>query len=171
MKRGSGIIFLGAIVLTLITAGCAEGSKNTASSEGKIATDQYFVLKSVDGSELSLGKELGAHKAVLLNFWATWCPPCREEIPDLIKMQEKYKDAPFTILGVDVGESPSRVGGFVKKMGMNYPIALDRDNAISEKYGIVGIPTSLLLAPDGTVLGEYHSYTRQLESDVKKALQ
>ena len=62
------------------------------------------------------------------------------------------------------------MNGFAKKIGINYPLALDEDNAISEEYGVVGIPTSLLIRSDGTVLGEYHAYTSQLESDVEKAL-
>jgi thiol-disulfide isomerase/thioredoxin len=105
-----------------------------------------------------------------VNFWATWCPPCREEIPDLIKLYAKNKDRGLEILGVDVGESPTKVSNFIEKAGINYPVVLDRDMSVSETYRVVGIPTTYLMNSEGAILGEYHGYTPQLVSDVEKAL-
>ena len=137
----------------------------------RLGPDQHFVLKNLKGEEVKFDDVLQAHKAVLLNFWATWCPPCREEIPDLVELQAKHQNDSFTVLGVDVGESGSKVGAFAEKMKMNYPLLLDSEMQVAESYKVVGIPTSLLVTPEGTILGEYHGYTRRLVSDVEKALQ
>ena len=111
------------------------------------------------------------NKAVLLNFWATWCPPCREEIPGLIKLQEAYRNKSFTILGVDVGESQKKAAGFVEKTSINYPVVLDSDMKVAEAYSVFGIPTTFLLSSEGKILGEYHGFTSRLVADVEKALQ
>ncbi len=132
---------------------------------------QFFSLKDTKGEAVELKSFLQNHKAVLVNFWATWCPPCREEIPGLIDLQTKYKDKGFSVLGVDVGESSKKVESFMAKLGINYPVVLDTENAAAYAYGIVGIPTSLLINADGKIIGEYHAYTKEIVSDVAKAVE
>ncbi len=146
-------------------------SRDSSAQDGQLSGRQMFTLKNLDGEDVSLEALLKRNKAVLLNFWATWCPPCREEIPDLIKLQETYQGRSFTILGVDVGESGAKVSGFVKKIGINYPVVLDSDNRVTEIYRVVGIPTSLLIDSDGKILGVYHGFTGPLVEDVKKAVE
>jgi peroxiredoxin len=136
----------------------------------EVSGAQRFTLKDVDGKSVSLDSLLSGHKAVLVNFWATWCPPCREEIPDLIRLQEKYGAQGFTIAGIDVGESAKRVSAFASKNGMNYPLLLDTDSHVAESYDVVGIPTSLLIDKDGKILSEYHAATPKLFADVEKAI-
>ena len=131
---------------------------------------QDFTLKNLEVQTINLGTVLKSHKAVLINFWATWCPPCREEIPGLIELQKKHGGNAFTILGVDIGESGTKVSKFVKKIGINYPVVLDADQSVSETNHIVGIPTSFLVSSDGQILGEYHAYTPKLVSDVENAI-
>ncbi len=130
-----------------------------------------FTLMDTAGRPVSLDGLLKNHKAVLLNFWATWCPYCIEEMPALIQYQTRYADKSFTVVGIDAGEGAAEADAFAKKMGVNYPIILDQDLRVSETYGIVGLPTSLLILSDGTVVGEYHSITPKLEADIEKALQ
>ena len=130
-----------------------------------------FTLRDLGGEEVSLGRTLAEHKAVLLNFWATWCPPCREEIPGLIDLQKKHGGNAFTVLGVDIGESAAKVSGFVKKIGINYPVLLDGEQRVAEMYRVVGIPTSYLISRDGKILGEYHAYSPELVADVEQAIQ
>ena len=154
---------------SLLLWGC--GQAPSAVTQGPSGSVPNFSLKNLQNEDVALQSALAKNKAVLVNFWATWCPPCREEIPDLIKLEEKYKDKGFTILGIDVGESAERVQSFSEKAGMNYPLLLDVDNAVAETYRVVGIPTTYLLNSEGKVLGEYHAFTPQLESDVEKALQ
>ena len=142
----------------------------SADASGELGPQQKFVLKDLNDNAVGLETVLKQNKAVLLNFWATWCPPCREEIPGLIKLQEKFKDRSFTILGVDVGESKKKVSVFAEKVGINYPVLLDSNMAVAEKFKVFGIPTSYLVASDGRFLGEYHSYSSELVEDVEKAL-
>jgi peroxiredoxin len=157
-------LFLAAL---FFAAGCVGPA---ASNAGSLKDDQMFSLKTPAGSTVSLDAALKANKAVLVNFWATWCPPCREEIPDLVKLYAAKKDLGLEIIGVNVGESAKRVAPFAEKYGMTFPIALDEDQSVAEAYGVVGIPTTLLVASDGRVIGTYHAYTDQLVSDVEQAL-
>lgn len=160
------------VALTILMAtGCMSAPQSVNSSPVRESgSAPAFTLQDPQGNTVSLENALKANKAVLLNFWATWCPPCREEIPDLIKLQNDYGAKGFTVIGVDVGESPSKVSAFINQMGINYPIALDRDQEVAAQYGIVGIPTSYLVSSDGTIIGEYHAATPELFTDVKKAV-
>ena len=157
--------------LFFFAAGCMnQNSKDLSAESGTLSGSQLFTLRNLDGQDTSLEILLKRNKAVLLNFWATWCPPCREEIPELMKLQETYQDRAFTVLGIDVGESAAKVSSFVKKEGINYPIVLDSNSEVTEGYGVVGIPTSFLIRSDGKVLGVYHVFTRQLVADIERIL-
>ena len=159
--------------IVLFTLGCmGPGSQHSnARSSGEIKDSQKFTLQDIQDHSISLESTLKQHKAVLLNFWATWCPPCREEIPGLIKLQETYKNRSFTILGVDVGESQKKVASFAEKAGINYPIVLDNDMKVAEAFQVFGVPTTFLISSEGKILGEYHGFTQELVEDVEKALQ
>ena len=173
MKFAWRSAYILSLSIFLFMLGCMgpDSRRVQAEASGDLRESQKFVLSDLQGSPLNLSDLLKQKKAVLINFFATWCPPCREEIPDLIQLQEKLKDRSFTILGVDVGESKNKVESFAKKMGINYPIALDIDMKVSEEYSIVGIPTTFLVSSDGKVLGKYHAFTPELVSDIEKALQ
>lgn len=116
-----------------------------------------FTLKDLDGRDESLGQFKG--KVVLVNFWATWCGPCRIEIPWLMDLQEKYGSKGFTILGVAMDEEgKSAVVPFVQKerfklgttsQPMNYPILIGNDDAAEKFGGLVGLPTTILISRDG----------------------
>lgn len=157
----------------LFVMGCMgpDSRQGTAKTSGEIRMAQNFTLNDLKGNPVSLEGILKQKKVVLINFWATWCPPCREEIPDLIKLQENLEDRSFTILGVDVAESQKKVASFVDKMGINYPVVLDTDTKVSEQYSIFGIPTTLLVSSEGKILGEYHAFTPKLAADIEKALE
>ncbi len=122
---------------------------------GTLAPSVTF--KDLDGKNVPLSQYRG--KVVLVNFWATWCEPCRVEIPWLIEMQQKYSAKGFTVLGVDVDdEGRDVIAAFVKnerfnvngeKAQMNYPILIGND-AIADKFGgLFGYPTSFLISRDG----------------------
>ncbi len=166
MKKNRIVAVL-SLSISLFIFGCMGSGENSAQA-GQM---KDFTLSDLQNKKVSLQSVLGAHKAVLVNFWATWCPPCREEIPGLIELQKKYQGQGFTVLGVDVGESLSKVEKFSKKNGINYPVLLDKNQAVAQQNNIVGIPTSFLVASNGTILGEYHAYTPELVADVKKAIQ
>ena len=110
-----------------------------------------FSLPRLDGGTLSLSDMNG--EFVFLNFWATWCPPCREEMPSMEVLYNELTDMPFRMVAVNVREDADTVQSFIDEFGYSYPILLDRDGTLSTNYGVRGIPTSFFIAPDGTVLG------------------
>jgi thiol-disulfide isomerase/thioredoxin len=132
-----------------------KGSKAGDADAGKPAPD--LTLKDLDGKDTSLAQYKG--KVVLVNFWATWCDPCRVEIPWLIEMQQKYGARGFTVLGVAMDEEGrSVVAPFVEKerfdvkgaqSQMNYPILVGGDAAADKFGGLFGYPTSILISRDG----------------------
>jgi thiol-disulfide isomerase/thioredoxin len=116
-----------------------------------------LTLKDLDGKDVSLSDYKG--KVVLVNFWATWCEPCRVEIPWLIEMQKRYGDKGFVILGIALDEEgKSVVAPFVakerfdvngQKLPMSYPILIGNDDAADKFGGLFGYPTSVLISRDG----------------------
>ena len=112
-----------------------------------------FNLAGLDGKPVTLSASKG--KVILLNFWATWCGPCRAEIPDLIELQNKYKDR-LQILGIAVDDDdPDAVKKFVGKFHINYPIALATEDLRLEYGGIPALPTSFLLDAEGRVVQKH----------------
>ena len=166
-------LIVSCFLISLSATGCwgPVTGVGVSSSVGKDLTpEQRFTLKNIQDEAVSLDQVLTQHKAVLIDFWATWCGYCVEEMPALIKLHEKNQARGFTVLAVNVGESKEQADLFAKKMNLPFPVVLDEDSSVSQKYGVVGIPTSLLVNSQGRILGEYHAYTKQLESDVEKAL-
>lgn len=149
------------------TVGSGKGS-NVVGNE--LTQSQRFTLKDIKGEAVSLDQALVKNKAVLIDFWATWCGFCVEEMPELVKLQDKYQARGFTILAVNAGESRNQATGFAEKMKLNFPVLLDEDMSAARQYGVVGLPMSLLVNTQGQVLGEYHD-TSRLESDIGKAVQ
>ena len=161
------------ILMIAVLSGCSglSGSGSTASSIGpELKSTHRFTLMGLQNEPVSLDQVLSQHKAVLINFWATWCSFCIEEMPDLVKLQERLKDQGFTVLAVDVGEPAEQAAAFAKKMGLNFPIVLDTDNTVAQNYALVGIPVSYLVTSDGKIVGEYHGFSNKLVSDVENRL-
>lgn len=116
---------------------------------GKLAPD--FKLQSLDGQTVSLGDFRG--KPVLLNFWASWCGPCRAEMPFL---QEIYEDKEWSgkglvILTIDIGENPSVVKEFMENYDLSFPVLLDIDQDVALEYNIRAIPTTFFIDKDGII--------------------
>ncbi len=106
-------------------------------------------LPGLDGQMVDLGDYRG--QVVLLNFWATWCGPCRGEVPELVAAFERYKGRGFTVLAVNLGETEERVRAFADRYGMDFPVLLDPSAHTQRIYPSRGIPTSFLLDRDGIV--------------------
>ena len=141
------------------------GEVKTSLSKGSLFPD--FKAKTLKGEEIDTSKFRG--KVLLVNFWATWCPPCRNEMPLFQKVYREYRDKGFEIVGVSTDSSMDAVKEFVREYGITFPIVLDEKD-LSSKLRIAGLPTSFLIDRDGKVLrvrlGEY----REIESDLKKLL-
>jgi len=112
-----------------------------------------FTLKGLDGKELSLSEARG--KVVFLNFWATWCGPCRAEIPDLVDLQNRYKDR-LEIIGLDVDDDdPAEVQQYVTENGINYPVAMAPNELRNQYGGIPALPTSFVLDTQNRVVQKH----------------
>jgi thiol-disulfide isomerase/thioredoxin len=164
MKK-TALIAIAAIAVIVLAAHFADKAtrlhvsgglkKADSAGAGKPAPD--FTLKSVDGKNVNLAQYRG--KVVLVNFWATWCDPCRIEIPWLIEMQQKYSAKGFTVLGIAMDEEgKSVVAPFVEKEKfdvngnpslMNYPIVIGDEQVVDKFGGLFGYPTSVLISRDG----------------------
>jgi thiol-disulfide isomerase/thioredoxin len=89
---------------------------------------------------------------VVLNFWATWCPPCREEIPSLEAVYQRFGDENIKFIAVDIQESKEDVSAFVKQFGMSFPVALDGKGEVSLRYGIQSIPMTFIIDAKGDII-------------------
>ena len=116
-----------------------------------------FTLKSVSGKKITLSSYRG--KVVILDFWATWCPPCKAEIPDFIKLYSKYKKDGFQMLGISVDQGGLvDVKPFMKDYGINYPIMLATESVVREYGGIRGIPTTFVIDKAGRIVDKFEGY-------------
>jgi len=109
-----------------------------------------FTLPLLNGGNTSLSAYKG--KVVVLNFWATWCPPCRAEMPSMEIFYQRFKNNGLEILAVDVGEDAATVQQFIRN-SYTFPILLDRDNKVNSLYGIEAIPTTFILDREGKIIG------------------
>ncbi len=105
------------------------------------------------GSRVSLADQRG--KVVLVNFWATWCKPCEDEMPSMERLYQQLHASGFEMLAISVDESKSDVEDFAARMGISFPILLDPDQNISRRYQTMGFPESLLVDRDGVVVERY----------------
>lgn len=126
----------------------AADSQSSSQQEFKEAPD--FTLETMEGNTFTLSDQKG--KVVVLNFWATWCGPCRKEIPDFMELHQKMKDDGVIFAGVSLDEEGwEKVRPYAKDMGINYPIMVD-DGNVSRQYGpIRAIPTTLIINKKGQV--------------------
>ncbi|TAM56400.1 TlpA family protein disulfide reductase [bacterium] len=148
MTRGH---FLGFAAL-LTTAACNRSADATAVGglQGLVGRPvPNFSVPRLGGGTGSLADYRG--KAVLANLWATWCPPCRHEMPNLERLYHTYAPHGFVIVGIDQGEAASVVAAYIKKVGVTYPILLDNDQQYGPAFQAVGLPTSVFVKRDGTV--------------------
>lgn len=119
-----------------------------AAEVGSIAPD--FTLKNIDGTNQQLSDYRG--KGVVLNFWATYCPPCEKEMPYLEKAYQKYKDQGIEILAVDTGEPTMLVNQFVSRKNLTFPILLDRDGLVIDQYQVQNLPITIFINSKGEII-------------------
>ena len=112
-------------------------------------TARPFTLPDIDGRQVSLSSFKG--RLVLLHFWATWCPTCREEMTILEEAARAHTDS-LVILGVNLGEKRATVASYVEKTGITFPILLDTRGKVASAYGVLSLPITLAIGPDGKVV-------------------
>jgi thiol-disulfide isomerase/thioredoxin len=115
-----------------------------------------FTLKSMSGKNLKLSEMTG--NVVLINFWASWCGPCREEMPLLNALHKKYAPLGFTVLGVNVEEQLDGARDFLSNVPVDFPILLDNTNKVSRQYKVVAMPTTVVVDRDGNMRYLHEGY-------------
>lgn len=179
------LIIITIVVLIAITIYADRATRVSSAGAGNPHVDSQVAgkpepdlkLKDIDGKDVSLAGLKG--KVVFVNFWATWCDPCRVEIPWLIAMQTKYGPKGFTVVGIAMDdEGKSVVAPFVAKerfgvngqqLPMNYPILLGTDEAADKFGGILGYPSSFLISRDGKIVSKFQGL--KSEEELNKAIE
>ena len=145
--------FLSSLALACIVGVAGSGAVGAASVSGPAPN---FTLKALDGKNLKLSEMRG--NVILINFWASWCGPCREEMPLLNELHSKYEPLGFTVLGVNVEEQENSARGFLKNFPVDFPILLDNRNQVSKLYDVVAMPTSVVVDRDGNMRYLHRGY-------------
>lgn len=120
------------------------------------AATPAFTLPARDGGNLSLGDLKG--QVVMINFWATWCGPCRQEMPLLEQLQTKYEPLGFTIVGINVEPDSAAAQEWLAKVPVSFPILFDRKNEVAESFGVEGMPSSVFVDRAGKVRYVHRGY-------------
>lgn len=144
------------------------GAQSCERPEGKANLD--FKLKDMNGATVNLADYKG--KVILLNFWATWCGPCKVEIPEFVRAFDQYKDQGFVVLGVSIDDTADQLREFAQQYKVNYPILLNHES-IEEAYGpIYGVPISFFIGRDGLICRKRMGEVRKemLEQELKALL-
>ncbi len=177
MKRNpAALFFVAAVVAAMLFVGFhaarrvgGDASADSLDVAGKSAPD--FTLQSLDGKNIQLSSYKG--QAVLLNFWATWCGPCKIEMPWFVELQKEYGPQGLQIVGVAMDDaSKEEITKFVKEMGVNYTILLGKESVGQEYGGVNVLPTTFFIDRDGKIVArEFGLQSRGLFVDnIKKAL-
>lgn len=122
-----------------------------------------FALPGANGSPVSFGEFEG--QVVMINFWASWCGPCRQEMPLLDDLYGRYSPLGFTILGVNVEEDSTAANQFLKNTPVNFPILYDRENAVSQLYDVIAMPSTVIVDRQGQIRYIHHGYEPGNEHD------
>jgi peroxiredoxin len=127
-----------------------------------------FTLRTADGKNLRLHEQRG--RVVLVNFWATWCGPCRQEMPLLEQLHQKYQGSGFTLLGVNVDSDSRQAISLASKLGVSFPVLLDGEKTVSKLYDLNSMPSTLLIDRDGKVRYVHRGYQAGYEALYEKQI-
>ena len=155
---------------SVVTIKRANGATATASCEAEGRATYDFVLKNEYNAPFKLAELKG--KVAIVNFWATWCGPCKTEIPDFVKLYDEYKDKGLVIVGISVDDSPELLQAFMKEYKMNYPV-LQMTPDVETAWGpFYGYPTSFIVARDGSICKRHlgPATKEQFEREIKALL-
>jgi len=177
LKRDPIIIIVAAMVVTAMLVFGFHMSRRKSDQarldgsnlQGKPAPD--FALQTLDGKTLRLSDFRG--KGVLLNFWATWCVPCKVEMPWFVELQKQYGSQGLQVLGIAMDDaSPEDIAKFAKELGVNYPVVIGKE-AVGDSYGgIPFLPATFYVGRDGKVVDKIYGLKSrsEIEDDIKKSL-
>ncbi len=144
-------LFLACLFLSLTACSKSDTPKMSTVAAEKSPAPDVSVISLANGSTLKLSDLRG--KVVLLNFWATWCPPCREEIPSMMKLNSFMTGKPFQMVAISVDEGGRKdIESFFKESGFSLPTYLDESGASTKSYGITGVPESFIIDKQGVLV-------------------
>lgn len=149
MKAWHGMIAAVVLATSAVSAGLKQSS----------APD--FTLKSNEGENIRLSEYRG--EVVLINFWASWCGPCRQEMPVLSELHDKYHALGFTVLGVNVEADTRKARKLLQDLPVSFPVVFDSDSAVSKQYNVVAMPSTVLVDRDGNMRYLHKGYKPGLE--------
>jgi len=152
-------------VLFVIVALFAIVTAFTARAAEKKGAAPDFTLKSKSGENMRLEEQQG--NVVLINFWASWCAPCREELPHFEALQQEYADLGFTILAVNVDEDPSKADDLLNEIPVSFPVLFDDDDKVSKLYDVRAMPTTVIVDRDGNKRLTHYGYKTGDEAKYK----
>jgi len=142
------IVFLFAVIVPVFTH-ASEQAKTIYELETRIVAPD-FTLKDVDGKTHRLSDYRG--KVVMINFWATWCPPCRFELPSMQRAYEKLKRTDVEFLAINLGEDADTIFTFTADYPVTFPLLMDLDSAVANLYPVIGLPTTYFVSPKGILI-------------------
>jgi peroxiredoxin len=151
-----------ALTLSLLLSAAAQAAVAPAT----LAPD--FTLRSNEGRNLRLSEQRG--QVVLVNFWASWCGPCRQEMPHLNKLYDKYKAAGFVLLGVNIDDSIDTAAATAQKWGVRFPVLFDADKAVSKRWDMGSMPATVLVDRDGKVRFLHRGYREGVEATYEQQI-
>ena len=140
------------------------GTASSAIAPQAAAPD--FTLHAMGGSNLRLKEQRG--RVVMVNFWATWCGPCRQEMPQLNRLYEKYKSSGFVLLGVNVDDDVAKAAELAAKLGVTFPVLLDTEKTVSKLYDVSTMPSTVIIDRDGKVRYVHKGYLTGYEDTYDK---
>lgn len=171
MSKAAGCAIVVGCGLILLLAGCHGSSGPNSAPPGSLhSAAANFSLPDLNGHALDLSSYRG--KVVLLNFWATWCTPCRAEIPNFVQFQDSYGPQGLQILGISMDDGPQPVREFYQQFKMNYPVAVGTDKVAQSYGGVLGLPVTFLIGRDGKIAAKYIGAVQlpTVEQDIKNLL-
>jgi peroxiredoxin len=127
-----------------------------------------FTLKSRSGENIKLSELRG--NVVMVNFWASWCGPCRQEMPLLQQLYDRYQGMGFTLLGVNVDEDPAAAQKMLKEIPVNFPILYDSSNKVSKQYQVKAMPSTFMVDRDGNIRYLHKGYKAGYEDDYQQQI-
>jgi peroxiredoxin len=156
--KGIAILAL-AILISLFTVFLATGLSNRASATGRSGEQLIgkkspeFFADAIDGDPVSLSNYLGS--PIVLNFWASWCPPCRDETPHFEKMWRLYRQKGVVLLGINVQDTVADADRYIKEFDVTFTNAIDKDGKIMVDYGVTGLPVTFFIDREGIIIGRW----------------
>jgi peroxiredoxin len=149
------------LLLGLVLGAFAVSGLASSDLTGQAAPD--FALKSSTGENLRLSEYRG--DVVMVNFWATWCGPCRQEMPLLDQLYSRYERVGFTLLGVNIDDNSSKAMNMVQELGVSFPVLFDSRKQVSKLYQVDTMPATVLIDREGTVRYIHHGYKPGYENE------